>query len=111
MQPILIDEIPSEIKEYLNKIYSIRFPRQGYSSDVGLIENNQGFYALKRTKGELFCSWLNREIAVLNCLTNQTKLPVPKVKKFVKQENHRNSQALLEFLEGNTKDGFIWREK
>ena len=54
MQPILIDEIPSEIKEYLNKIYSIRFPRQGYSSDVGLIENNLGFYALKRTKENYF---------------------------------------------------------
>ncbi|MFE3573433.1 hypothetical protein [Lysinibacillus sp. NPDC059133] len=37
MQPIHIDEIPSEIKEYLNKINSIRFPRQGYTSDVGLI--------------------------------------------------------------------------
>ncbi len=102
MQPIHIDEIPIEITEYVNKINSIRFPRQGHTSDVGLIENNQGFYALKRTKGELFCSWLNREIAVLNCLTNQTKLPVPKVKKFVEQENQRESWALLEFLEGET---------
>lgn len=76
MQPIHIDEIPSEIKEYLNKIHSIKFPRQGYTSDVGLIENNKGVYALKRTKGELFCSWLNREVSVLNCLTDQAKLPV-----------------------------------
>lgn len=64
LQPININEIPIEIKEYLNKINSIRFPRQGYTSDVGLIENNQGFYALKRTKGELFSSWLNREICI-----------------------------------------------
>ena len=111
MQPIHIDEIPIEITEYLNKINSIRFPRQGYTSDVGLIENNQGCYALKRTKGELFCSWLNREISVLNCLTNQTKLPVPKVKKFVEQENQRQSWALLEFLEGETLRTALFTEK
>jgi len=111
MQPIHIDEIPIEIKEYLNKINSIRFPRQGYTSDVGLIENNQGFYALKRTKGELFCSWLNREIFVLNCLTNQTKLPVPKVKKFVEQENQRDSWVLLEYLGEETLRTVLFTEK
>ncbi|MCY9547577.1 phosphotransferase family protein [Lysinibacillus xylanilyticus] len=111
MQPIHIDEIPIEIKEYLKNIISIRFPRQGDTSDVGLIENNQGFYALKRTKGELFCSWLSREISVLNCLTNQTKLPVPKVKKFVEQENQRDSWALLEFLKGETLRTALFTEK
>lgn len=111
MQPIHIDEIPSEIKEYLNKIHSIKFPRQGYTSDVGLIENNKGVYALKRTKGELFCSWLNREVSVLNCLTDQAKLPVPKVKKFVEQNNKRDSWALLEFLEGETLRTALFSEK
>jgi aminoglycoside phosphotransferase (APT) family kinase protein len=111
MRPIHIDEIPIEIKEFLQNIISIRFPRQGYTSDVAVIENNQGFYALKRTKGELFCSWLTREISVLNCLANQTKLPVPKVKKFVEQENQRNSWALLEFLEGETLRAALCSEK
>lgn len=99
---IHIDEIPIEIKEYLNKITSIRYPRQGYTSDVGLINSEQGFFALKRTKGEQFCSMLKREVSILNCLTNKTKLPVPKVKKFLEENNDTVSWALIEFLEGET---------
>lgn len=109
--PIQIEEIPIEIKEYLNKINSMRFPRQGYTSNVGLIENNQGFYALKRTKGELNCSSLNREITVLNCLTHETKLPIPKVKKFVEQKSQKESWALIEFLEGETLRTALYNEK
>lgn len=102
MLPIQIDEIPIEIKEYLNKIISIRFPRQGYTSDVGLIKSEQGFFALKRTKGEQFCSLLKREVSILNCLTNETGLPVPKVKKFLEENNDTVSWALIDFLEGET---------
>nr|WP_307477075.1 phosphotransferase [Cytobacillus purgationiresistens] len=76
------------------------------------MESNQGLYALKRAKGELFCSWLNREIAVLNCLTNETtKLPIPKVKKFVEQKSQRESWALIEFLEGETLRTALYNEK
>jgi aminoglycoside phosphotransferase (APT) family kinase protein len=102
LQPIQIHEIPHEIKEYVNHINSIWFPRQGYTSNVGIIENNRGLYALKRTKGELFCSWLKREISVLNCLANETKLPIPKVKKFVEQKQNSQCWALIEFIEGQT---------
>lgn len=109
--PIQTEEIPSEIQEYLIKINSLRFPRQGYSSNVGLIENNQGFYALKRTKGELNCSWLNREVTVINCLTHKTKLPIPKVKKFVEQKSQKESWALIEFLEGETLRTALYNEK
>ncbi len=99
---IHIDEIPIEIKEYLNKITSIKYPRQGYTSDVGLIKSEQGFFALKRTKGEQFSSMLKREVSILNCLTNKTKLPVPKVKKFLEENNDTVSWALIDFLEGET---------
>ncbi len=102
MQPIEITEMPLEIKEYLHTINAIKFPRQGYSSDVAIIESDQGVFALKRTKGKLFCSWLEREVTVLNCLAKQTTLPVPTVKKFVEQQNQNNHWALLECVEGET---------
>ncbi|MFC7687103.1 phosphotransferase family protein [Ureibacillus sp. GCM10028918] len=111
MLPIKTEEIPSEIQEYLNKINSMSFPRQGYSSNVGLIENNLGFYALKRTTGELNCSLLNREVTVINCLTHKTKLPIPKVKKFVEQDSKKESWALIEFLEGETIRTALFNEK
>lgn len=111
MLPIKTEEIPSEIQEYLNKINSMSFPRQGYSSNVGLVENNHGFYALKRTSGELNCSMLNREVKVINCLTHKTNLPIPKVKKFVEQESQKESWALIEFLEGETIRSALYNEK
>jgi len=88
--------------EYVKNIYSIRFPRQGYTSDVGIIECDQDIYALKRTKGELFCSWLNKEISVLNCLSNETNLPVPNVKLSIEQKYQDQCWALMEFIEGET---------
>lgn len=100
MQPIEIIEIPLEIKEHLHTINAIKFPRQGYCSDVAIIESENGVYALKRTKGIVFCSWLEREVTVLNCLAKQTTLPVPTVKKFVEQQNQ--NWALLECVEGET---------
>ncbi|BAK16679.1 aminoglycoside phosphotransferase APH(3') [Solibacillus sp. FSL W7-1472] len=111
MLPIRIEEIPREIQEYVNKINSISFPRQGHSSNVGLIENNQEIYALKRTMGELNCALLNREVTVLNCLTQKTKLPIPKVKSFVEQVSEKESWALIEFLEGETVRAALYNEK
>lgn len=99
------------MKEYLKHIYSIRFPRQGYTSDVGLIDSERGSYALKRTKEELYGSWLKREISVLNCLTKETDLSIPKVKKFVVQEEKTQCWALIEFLEGETLRTALKNEK
>ncbi len=102
MPPIHIDEMPIEIREYLNNIISISFPRQGYSSNLGIIESNQGIFALKRTKGTLFSSMLKKEVSILNCLNKKTELPVPKVKKFIEQRKTFESWALLDFFEGET---------
>ncbi|MEC5425746.1 phosphotransferase [Virgibacillus sp. C22-A2] len=102
MPPIHIDEIPIEIKQSLNKIISISFPRQGYTSNLGIIESDQRTFALKRTKGKLFNSMLKREVSILNSLNNKTELPVPKVKKFIERDNNCESWALLEFIEGET---------
>lgn len=54
---------------------------------------------------------LNREVSVLNCLTDQAKLPVPNVKKSVEQNNKGDSWALLEFLEGETLRTVLYSEK
>lgn len=102
LQPIQIGEIPTEILEYVKNINSIQFPRQGYTSDVGILESNQGIYVLKRAKGELFCSWLNKEASVLDCLSNETNLPVPKAMKFVKQKQYDQCWVLMEYIEGET---------
>ena len=87
------------------------FPRQGYTSNVALIENDQGLYALKRTRGELNCALLNREVSVINCLTQKTKLPIPKVKNFVERVSVKESWALIEFLEGETVRSALYNEK
>ncbi|WP_246938976.1 phosphotransferase family protein [Bacillus pinisoli] len=102
LKPILIDEIPISIKDCLNNIFSISFPRQGYTSDVGLIKSEQGSFALKRTKGKLFCSMLKTEVSILNCLIKETELPVPKVKGFLEKDDEMESWALIEFVEGDT---------
>ncbi|NHM34086.1 phosphotransferase family protein [Neobacillus terrae] len=111
MLPMLIDEIPIEIKEFVNNINSIRFPRQGYTSTVGIIQSNRGTYVIKRTKGELFCSGLNKEIFVLNCLAKETKLPIPKVMQFVQQIDKKQCWAVFEFFEGETLRTALWNEK
>ncbi|PKR84107.1 phosphotransferase family protein [Heyndrickxia camelliae] len=102
MQPFQMGEIPMEIIEYVRNVHSVRFPRQGYTSNVGIIESDQGIYVLKRTMGKQFCSWLNKEISVINCLTNETNLPIPKVKMFVEQKQLDQCWALMECIEGET---------
>lgn len=102
MQLIQVNEIPDEIREYLKSIDSIKFPRQAYTSNVAIIHNYQGSYALKRTKGEWFCSLLKKEVSVLNCLAKETKLLIPKVILFVEQNQDRQCWALFEFLQGET---------
>ncbi|OCA85788.1 aminoglycoside phosphotransferase APH(3') [Bacillus sp. FJAT-27225] len=101
-EPIQLNEIPLEIKRYVGTIQSITFPRQGCTSDVVVIKSESGKYALKRTKNKLYSSWLTREVAVLDCLAKQTKLPVPKVLHFTAENDKNEAWALTEFLEGET---------
>ncbi|WP_339149259.1 MULTISPECIES: phosphotransferase [unclassified Sutcliffiella] len=100
MKPIQLVEIPTEIKDHVRNIHSISFPRQGCTSDVGIIQSDNGRYALKRTKTLQFNAWLKKEIMVLRSLNQETLLPVPKVEKFVEVDGQ--SWALLEYLEGET---------
>ncbi len=100
MKPIQLEEIPTEVKEHVRNIHSISYPRQGCTSDVGIIQSDIGRYALKRTKTPQFNGWLKKEIMVLRSLNQETLLPVPKVEKFVEVDGQ--SWALLEYLEGET---------
>lgn len=102
MLPIHIEEIPIEIKDYLNKIIGISFPRQGYTSNLGIIESDRGMFALKRTTGQLFSSMLKKEVSILDCLNQNTELLVPKVNKCIEGNNNIECWALIEFLEGKT---------
>lgn len=110
MLPIKVDEIPGEIIDFLGAINDIKFPRQGHTSDVGIVEGAKGRFVLKRTKGEQYCSWLSNEVRVLNYLKN-TPLPVPTVYRLVEQTEEVQSWVLLEFFEGETLRQALPKEK
>lgn len=110
MLPIKLEEIPNEIIDYLGAITDIEFPRQGHTSDVGIIKGTKGRFVLKRTKGEQYCSWLSNEVSVLKHLNN-LPLPIPKVYRFVEQTEENQSWALFEFFEGETLRQALPKEK
>ncbi|HZG84230.1 aminoglycoside phosphotransferase family protein [Paenibacillus sp.] len=101
MLPIKVDEIPNEIIDCLDSINDIKFPRQGHTSDVGIVESAKGRFILKRTKGKQYCSWLTNEVRILKYLNN-TPLPIPNVYLFVEQTKENQSWALLQYFEGET---------
>lgn len=102
VNPINLNEIPVEIMKYVGNIHSITFPRQGYSSNVGIIECDSGKFALKRTKGEKDNAQLRKEVTRLRSLKFQTDLSVPKVHLFEEQSTQKECWALLQFFEGET---------
>lgn len=102
MVPISPQDIPREMLEKLGAIRNIRFPRQGCTSDVAVIETGQGLFVLKRSRGEQYAEWLKREAIVLACLS-KTPLPVPAVHQFVqRRDEHEGIQSwlLMEHLPG-----------
>ncbi|MEH7329670.1 MULTISPECIES: hypothetical protein [Priestia] len=52
MHPIIVEEISHSIKKYVKQIEKVTFPKQGCTSDVGILHTAKGKYVLKRTKGE-----------------------------------------------------------
>ncbi|MFC4403747.1 phosphotransferase family protein [Gracilibacillus xinjiangensis] len=102
LQPIQISEIPDTIKQYAGEIHSIRFPQQGCTSDLGIIECNGISLALKRAKDPLYNAWLKKEHFVLRCLSTETTIPVPKIKKLDIDSDKTQVWLLMEFLEGRT---------
>jgi len=110
LKPIELNEIPLEIKSFLATIDSIKFPRQGYTSDVIILEANEEKYVLKRTKGEFNCSLLKKENSNLDILVRQTKISVPKVHIFAEKKTSE-SWLLMECLQGETIRSALFNEK
>ncbi|WJE50697.1 phosphotransferase [Bacillus cereus] len=109
LEPIKLNEIPIKILEYVGGIKNLQFPRQGHTSDVGIIETENGMYVLKKTKGKQFCSWLSKEVFVLNCLS-KTNLPIPSLYKFIEQKSKNQSWTLTEYIEGETLRNYLFYE-
>ncbi|UVI32839.1 phosphotransferase family protein [Paenibacillus spongiae] len=104
MIPISQHEIPHVLLNKLGVINKIAFPRQGYTSDVGIIDSAKGTVVLKRTKGKPYSEWLRRESYILECLA-QTHLRVPQVYQFMQHEDDNDdiqSWLLMECLRGET---------
>ncbi|MGE5704595.1 MAG: phosphotransferase family protein [Clostridia bacterium] len=96
------DMIPPMLKEVTGPIRHLAFPRQGCTSEVGIVESERGRFIVKRTQGTRFCSWLRREVDVLKSLVG-SQLPIPQVLCFLEQEDGLlQSWALLEYCEGKT---------
>lgn len=104
MLPISQLEIPHELIVKLGAIQNITFPRQGHTSDVGIIHSEAGRTVVKRARGEQYSQWLRREASILESLA-QTDLRVPKVYQFIEQQAARReteSWLLMEYLPGET---------
>lgn len=109
MEPILLNELPVQIIDFVGEIKEITFPRQGYTSNVGILLGINGDkYVVKRAKGQQFCSWLKQEAYVLERIKN-TSLPVPRLLQFI--EGQDESWTLTEYMEGQTLRSYLLNEE
>jgi aminoglycoside phosphotransferase (APT) family kinase protein len=111
--PIRLGEIPQEIREQLGSIRDIRFPRQGCTSNVAIIDSEQGRFVLKRCRGAKYTGWLQREAFVLSHLS-KTALPVPSLRAFAEDRDEQGgiqSWLLMDHLPGEPIRECLEREK
>lgn len=107
MKPIEIHEIPDKVIEYAGIPQNLTFPKQGHTSNVGIIDSIKGRFVIKRTKGGRFSSWLAQEVLILSYL-EQTNLLVPKLFTYVEQKS--DAWALTEFIPGQTLRSYLFSE-
>ncbi len=91
--PIIVEEIPDSIKKYVKQIEKVTFPKQGCTSDVGILHTAKGRYVLKRTKGEKYRKWLYKEYYVLKNIQALTDFQSSSAYKFV--QNSRRELAAV----------------
>lgn len=108
MHPIIVEEIPDSIKKDVKQIEKVTFPKQGCTSDVGILHTAKGRYVLKRTKGEKYRKWLYKEYYVLKNIQALAECRSPIVYKFV--QTAEESWLLLEFFEGKTVREYLEKE-
>jgi aminoglycoside phosphotransferase (APT) family kinase protein len=73
---------------------------QGWTSQVRKLVTSEGTYLLKSSYKERYRSWLKTEAQVLQRLSSEPKIPVPKYYGFVDSEE--GSHLLMSFEEGIT---------
>ena len=108
LHPIIVEEIPDSIKKYVKQIEKVTFPKQGCTSDVGILHTAKGRYVLKGTKGGKYRKWLYKEYYVLKNIQALAECRSPIVYKFVKTAEE--SWLLLEFFEGKTVREYLEKE-
>lgn len=83
LHPIIVEEIPHSIKKYVKQIEKVTFPKQGCTSDVGILHTAKGRYVLKRAKREKYRKWLYKEYYVLKNIQALADFQSPSAYKFV----------------------------
>ncbi|MUK90386.1 phosphotransferase [Ornithinibacillus sp. L9] len=96
MKPIELFEIPKEI---MKNTKAITFPKQGCTSDVGIIETSEGKFVVKRSKNQLYRQWLADEANILKQL-EATQLAIPKSHRFFEDREQGQSWILMDYIEG-----------
>lgn len=94
-----MDYLPQDILSLTGAVKRIRFPLQGDTSVVGIVEGTAGRFAVKMARGRQFRSWLRQEVRVLNAL-RATSLPIPQVHLFLECETRNQGWAVLDYLDG-----------
>ncbi|WP_129692215.1 aminoglycoside phosphotransferase family protein [Gottfriedia acidiceleris] len=107
MEPIRLNEIPNGIKNIVGEIEEIKFPLQGYTSNVGVIQSNNGYFVIKRSQGERYSTLLTKEVQILNQLS-KSELLIPKV--YYSIEDNNWFWTLMEYIEGETLRNYLSKE-
>lgn len=99
--PLAASEFPEEVAAVLGTVQRLRYPSQGDTSALAIVEGTGGVYAVKRSRGERFGGWLRQEYQALSALA-QTALPTPQPHAFVQREmvGWLESWLVMDYLPG-----------
>lgn len=100
-------EIPSEFLSVTGKVKRISYPEQGCTSEVAILEAEQGSFVVKKAVKPRYIQWLEREAKVLASLKD-TNLPVPYFYSFVKKQTE--AYILMEYIQGETLGDALQKE-
>ncbi|MCR2822551.1 phosphotransferase family protein [Lederbergia panacisoli] len=109
MVPIAEQEIPIKLLNIIGKIEQMTFPDQGCTSNVGIVKGENGVFVLKRSKGDRFAGWLEREAFILKSLS-ETHLPIPVIHAFEKNSELNESWMLMNYIQGETMGEALQKE-
>jgi aminoglycoside phosphotransferase (APT) family kinase protein len=92
--------LPESILHMIGKIDTVTYPAQGMTSQVMILRTQHGVFVAKCATQPRYRTWLQREYAVLQALT-ETALPVPQAHLYVPSANaDRESWLLMSYIPG-----------